>query len=1158
MKPRFDVDFARRANAAVAEFDQVKADADVRIAEAEKLLVMQRSIIVGQQQNRMAPLDAVRDSARGALLTAGVQINGAAVTGQPPSSRPFDAVATEVKNANAAVLDITRRMSGRRNTGTLVRTIRAAVILLGITGLTTLLIDAIVYSQVHLGDFNPDHLFFIFMNSLFRIGDNVRGIATARSKYHIDFQPRKVRVRSLLEVANVVVGPIIAFKYGFVSRFKKLRVGGMDAWQELNSSYADAAAIAQQFADTDLGNETNLRDRELQDAGQSVAVAKNKLTNELSTMRLETERRGTVLDAHCPTWDDSRWRNWQEATSAPADLPIGGFVRQTPAGPIVVPGAWSFPGGRGITIVAPSQVTDRMALATDLACRILATVPAGKARFRFFDPVGLGRAVAPLLHLGDHDENLVGTKVWTEPAQVEAELGRITDHIEMVIQKYLRGTYSTIEQHNADAGEVAEAYLFPMYIEAPVGLSEVAIRRLTAIAEGGPRCGVYPMVVVDPQRPLPYGTDLTPLFAATDVILWDNGKWRYGEYDLADWSLRIPLPLPLEVPPPGGQETLFSRIVGHVGRAARATSVVEVDNSGVLAMAMRALANGIAPDPLPQVHGPVISDQPTSWWQGSTASFLSAPIGRSGASSVQCMTLGRGTAQHSLVAGLTGSGKSTLLHAVILNLCMLYSPHELELYLLDFKKGVEFKPYATLALPHARVVAIESEREFGLSVLRGLDAELTRRGEMFRATGVDDLASYRSSARTVLSRILMIIDEFHELFSEDDRLANEAGLILDRLVRQGRGFGIHLMLGSQSLAGLQGMGRATLGQIGVRIALQCDERDSMLILADDNTAARTLTRPGEGIYNASRGRTDGNQRFQTAWLTDEVRLKTARALRDRADAEGFARRPIVFEGSEVADVQNLIDQLAVRPLQAQPAVVWLGEPLSLDAPVGCRLRRQGGANLAIVGPDDTAAGLIASALSTIVPSPDAGQWTVIDFSPLDIDLGERLAKVADQRPGNVKIVRRRQLGATLSSHVAEIRRRIDLDDVRSQTLVLVLHQLHRARDLDAENVGIGSYDDDGGSEVHVDLNQLLHEVLRDGPEVGVHVVATADSYTRLQRRLGSASREMSMKVGFLMSPTDSQSMFDSEIASRLKGHQAVLLDEDANVMSKFRPFGFPL
>ena len=102
-----------------------------------------------------------------------------------------------------------------------------------------------------------------------------------------------------------------------------------------------------------------------------------------------------------------------------------------------------------------------------------------------------------------------------------------------------------------------------------------------------------------------------------------------------------------------------------------------------------------------------------------------------------------------LIAGKTGSGKSTLLHAIITNLALIYGPDEVELYLVDFKKGVEFKTYATHALPHARVVAIESERGFGLSVLQRLDRELKARGDAFREQGVQDIASFREAKRGV-------------------------------------------------------------------------------------------------------------------------------------------------------------------------------------------------------------------------------------------------------------------------------------------------------------------------------------------------------------------------------------------------------------------------
>ncbi|MFO0941669.1 MAG: FtsK/SpoIIIE domain-containing protein [Pirellulales bacterium] len=51
------------------------------------------------------------------------------------------------------------------------------------------------------------------------------------------------------------------------------------------------------------------------------------------------------------------------------------------------------------------------------------------------------------------------------------------------------------------------------------------------------------------------------------------------------------------------------------------------------------------------------------------------------------MKLGVGTAQHAIIAGKTGSGKSSLLHALITSALMKYSPENLRLVLLDFKKG---------------------------------------------------------------------------------------------------------------------------------------------------------------------------------------------------------------------------------------------------------------------------------------------------------------------------------------------------------------------------------------------------------------------------------------------------------------------------------------
>ena len=276
-------------------------------------------------------------------------------------------------------------------------------------------------------------------------------------------------------------------------------------------------------------------------------------------------------------------------------------------------------------------------------------------------------------------------------------------------------------------------------------------------------------------------------------------------------------------------------------------------------------------------------------------------VGRTGATRFQSLKLGKGTSQHVLIAGKTGSGKSTLMHAMITNAALWYSPDEVELYLVDFKKGVEFKTYATHLLPHARAIAIESDREFGLSLLQRLDVELTRRGELFRkAGGVQNLEGYRATPNAlVLPRTLLIIDEYQEFFTEDDRLAQEATLLIERLVRQGRAFGMHVLLGSQTAGGLP---RGVMEQFAVRIALATTEAGSQIILGDNNSAARLLTRPGEAIYNDGGGLVENNSPFQVAFLSDAKRDVYLADLASKA--EPYFKRfgyPIVFEGNAAAD-----------------------------------------------------------------------------------------------------------------------------------------------------------------------------------------------------------------------------------------------------------------
>ena len=413
--------------------------------------------------------------------------------------------------------------------------------------------------------------------------------------------------------------------------------------------------------------------------------------------------------------------------------------------------------------------------------------------------------------------------------------------------------------------------------------------------------------------------------------------WKHPEYGAA--------PVTLDLPPPPERFTEIVRAVGH-----------EVRDAGRVEVPFHC----------------VIPAQ-EAWWTGDSRGGIDVPLGRAGAMKLQDLDLGRGTSQHVLISGKTGSGKSTLLHVLITNVALRYSPDEIELYLVDFKKGVEFKAYARHQLPHARVIAIESEREFGLSVLQRLDAELRSRGDQFRRLGVQDLKGFRNAQPDEkLARILLMIDEFQELFVEDDRIAQEAALLLDRLVRQGRAFGIHVLLGSQTLGGAYSLARSTIGQMAVRIALQCSEADAHLILSEENTAARLLTRPGEAIYNDANGLFEGNHPFQIVWLSDDERDDYLRRLAEFSNRRNVRRPPpIVFEGNVPADQsENLELQSSLAACAAGGTVApptephfWFGSAVAIKGPTSAVFARQAGSNLLMVGHREEASlGVMATGL----------------------------------------------------------------------------------------------------------------------------------------------------------------------------------------------------
>jgi len=358
---------------------------------------------------------------------------------------------------------------------------------------------------------------------------------------------------------------------------------------------------------------------------------------------------------------------------------------------------------------------------------------------------------------------------------------------------------------------------------------------------------------------------------------------------------------------------------------------------------------------------------PEEYWTARSASGLQAPIGYHDGQQVW-LSLGDNS-PHALVGGPSGSGKTNFLYTLLGSLAARYSPDELELYLLDFKEGVSFAQFTPGRrdpswLPHARLVGVNvnTDREFGLALLRFLTEEMRRRADAAKRHEVTKLEELRAEdPEGRWPRIVAVIDEFQYLFAERDPVTAQAVALLEDVARRGRSQGIHLVLSSQDVSGIEAFwGKpAIFEQFILRVALPKARR----VLTETNDAAAELPRR-HAVINHESGSRLGNR---VARIPDA----TSRGTFDRLQHELWRRRdpdlprPRLFDGSHVPRLAEVRDFRVLRP-DVEVPVALLGQVIDVAGSAArVPLFHGPGRNVAAIGSSlrDAGSVLAAAALS---------------------------------------------------------------------------------------------------------------------------------------------------------------------------------------------------
>ena len=196
---------------------------------------------------------------------------------------------------------------------------------------------------------------------------------------------------------------------------------------------------------------------------------------------------------------------------------------------------------------------------------------------------------------------------------------------------------------------------------------------------------------------------------------------------------------------------------------------------------------------------------------------------------------------HILLGGSTGSGKSVLLKLLLLQ--SLYK--DAKVYIADFKGGVDFPQ---MWRDHCTMCYDENAL---LHVLTMLVDELQGRKWMFSGTAAN-LDEYNEKTGSYLQRYILACDEVAEILDKSGADKDRKELLakieskLSIIARQGRAFGIHLILATQRPDAnlIPGQIRTNLG---CRI---CGRADSILsqIILDSTAAAEQIPKDARGRF----------------------------------------------------------------------------------------------------------------------------------------------------------------------------------------------------------------------------------------------------------------------------------------------------------------------
>jgi S-DNA-T family DNA segregation ATPase FtsK/SpoIIIE len=918
--------------------------------------------------------------------------------------------------------------------------------------------------------------------------------------------------------------------------FLRLR-GTVDAVLAAADAGRSAAVGAFDIAERDASRRTHRAiERAAAEAGAVYDHARDVLANRSSRI---------APFATSAEWADPGWRSADWLGVGPAryvrlgslSVPGAGPDRTTP--PDVLPALVPLLDVANIGLIAEGD--DRewpIGAIRSLLVRALAAAPPGRLEIVTYDPRIRG-VTSPFAALRKAGNDLLADPLAT-PTELVNRLTLLRAAVMRVAE--LAGAHGVpdLAALTAATGVQPEPYRLLVICDYPYGIDERAQQELIRLAEGGPRRGVSLLVHHDPRAETDGGVNPAELMRHMVTVRGRNSAVTVSA--LPAVTVRPDQPPPRE---------LMESVAARVAEGAKRGAAPLVD--------FRALLPSQA-----------------DLWKETAIRGMTARIGRAGLDTVELELRGSDPSlPNVLIGGASGQGKSNLLLVLLHSIAASYSPDEVAMYLLDFKDGLEFdrlgpRPGRPWHLPHAHVLGLEGDRAFGLAVLRFLDDEFRRRAEQFRLAGANDLAGYRTlKPDAKVPRLLVAIDEFQVLVAEDDDIARASIVILETLARRGRAVGVHLVLASQTLSGIETLApkeRSIFGQFPWRVSLKTEASESEAVLGRQNTEAAQLRFRGEIVLNREYGDPTHNRRGVVAYADEDLLDELRHVLWEKA---GRPQPPRVFYAARPSDPDGLTAALQRVLSDARPGddsrYALLGLPVDVDpAPVAFGLTADPGRTLAVLGDGrDDAFGTLGAVVWSLAAQHVRGgaEFALLDALGGEVGSPETtlLAEAAEAYDHPVSRHKGSAVGRALSDLARVVDDRIaagvdrlgadqlDQPAAARRTIYVLGIGLHRAARLD-------QYDDTGFAPT-----DALRTLVREGPLVDVHLIGWWNSLRVFTEHVGYEFTPLVGGYVFLRAPeADVQGVLGPYVRYAPQLHRGLFCDlSHGGRPVPVVPFGLP-